>query len=283
MNTSRNTRNRIRGHGKEDLRKFEVDLVPVFGARPINEISRRDIINYRDRLVKEGFTIKVNRNHGLLREMLNFAVDREYLAASGIKKRIKEVSRDRVLNDEEIKKVWHAIGKMKSPTKEFFKMYLMTGQRGTEVKQIQRENIDIERMIIGIPKEVSKNKKHHVLPITPQMRCLIDRAIENFRESKWLIPSPYCFRHDKSTGDFPIKNIQKAIQRLRKISGVQFNGHDFRRTMATWLASNGVDRMTISKLLSHCDSSITAVYDRYSYDKEKRSALEKWTSFLATL
>lgn len=169
---------------------------------------------------------------------------------------------------------------MKSPSKEFFQLYIMTGQRGTEVKQILRENIDIERLTIGIPKEVSKNKKHHILPITPEIKLLIDVAIKNCRESKWLIPSPFTYRRDKTSGDFPIKNIQKAIQRLRKTSGVDFNGHDFRRTMATWLAANGTERMTISKLLNHSDRSITAVYDRYSYDREKRSALESWSKFL---
>ncbi|AFY00896.1 tyrosine-type recombinase/integrase [Bdellovibrio bacteriovorus] len=271
---------------KEDARKYNVDLDPIFGNVLVDQITRRDIIKYLDGLVKNGFTIKVNRNHGLIREILNFGVDREYLTASpaaGIKKRVKEISRDRVLSDEEIKKVWLAIGKMKSPSKEFFQMYFMTGQRASEVKQFLKAQINLERLTIGVPKEVSKNKRHHVIPITQEMLPLINHAHSNFRESKWLFPSTVVFRRDKTTGDFHISNIQKAIQRLRKTSGVDFNGHDFRRTMATWLAASGVERMTISKLLNHSDKSITAVYDRYSYDNEKRLALEKWTSFLAQI
>ena len=32
----------------------------------------------------------------------------------------------------------------------------------------------------------------------------------------------------------------------------------------------------VSKVLNHVESGITAVYDRHSYDKEKRRALNTW-------
>jgi hypothetical protein len=38
----------------------------------------------------------------------------------------------------------------------------------------------------------------------------------------------------------------------------------------------GVSRLTDKKLLNHVDNEITAVYDRHSYDPEKRFALEAW-------
>jgi len=34
----------------------------------------------------------------------------------------------------------------------------------------------------------------------------------------------------------------------------------------------------VSKILNHAESGITAVYDRHSYDEEKREALEAWGS-----
>jgi hypothetical protein len=43
----------------------------------------------------------------------------------------------------------------------------------------------------------------------------------------------------------------------------------------------GVDRFHVAHVLNHrslTHSTVTAVYDRYRYDKEKRAALEKWTS-----
>jgi hypothetical protein len=36
------------------------------------------------------------------------------------------------------------------------------------------------------------------------------------------------------------------------------------------------DRTVIKKILNHTDGSVTAIYDRYDYDREKRAALTRW-------
>jgi hypothetical protein len=38
----------------------------------------------------------------------------------------------------------------------------------------------------------------------------------------------------------------------------------------------GISRLTISKILNHVETGVTAVYDRHSYDSEKREALDAW-------
>jgi hypothetical protein len=38
----------------------------------------------------------------------------------------------------------------------------------------------------------------------------------------------------------------------------------------------GVPRLVVSRILNHVESGVTAVYDRHSYDPEKRAALDFW-------
>ena len=38
----------------------------------------------------------------------------------------------------------------------------------------------------------------------------------------------------------------------------------------------GIPRFTVSKILNHAETGVTAIYDRYSYDLEKRQALLAW-------
>jgi integrase len=55
--------------------------------------------------------------------------------------------------------------------------------------------------------------------------------------------------------------------------------HDFRRTFASNLAELGVDRIVLAKCLNHASiyrATVTAVYDRYSYEKEKLAAFTLW-------
>ena len=42
------------------------------------------------------------------------------------------------------------------------------------------------------------------------------------------------------------------------------------------MASVGVPRLVIAKLLNHVEHGVTAVYDRHSYDAEKQEALYSW-------
>jgi hypothetical protein len=49
------------------------------------------------------------------------------------------------------------------------------------------------------------------------------------------------------------------------------------------MASGGIPRLTISKILNHVERSVTAVYDRHSYDAEKRTALTWWDQKLKAI
>jgi integrase len=61
-------------------------------------------------------------------------------------------------------------------------------------------------------------------------------------------------------------------------------GHDLRRTAASFMASGGVPRFVISRILNHSEEKdITSVYDRYSYDAEKRRAMEFWDRLLTAV
>jgi hypothetical protein len=38
--------------------------------------------------------------------------------------------------------------------------------------------------------------------------------------------------------------------------------------------------VVVAKLLNHAERGVTAVYDRYGYDREKREAVEVWAARL---
>ena len=42
------------------------------------------------------------------------------------------------------------------------------------------------------------------------------------------------------------------------------------------MASAGVQRFVIGQVLNHKEPGVTKVYDRHSYDPEKRKAMDKW-------
>ena len=46
------------------------------------------------------------------------------------------------------------------------------------------------------------------------------------------------------------------------------------------MASSGTPRLHIGMILNHVESGVTSVYDRHSYDNEKRTALDGWARTL---
>ena len=41
-----------------------------------------------------------------------------------------------------------------------------------------------------------------------------------------------------------------------------------------------ISRLTVKEILSHAERDVMAIYDRHSYDPEKRKALEAWGRWL---
>ena len=56
--------------------------------------------------------------------------------------------------------------------------------------------------------------------------------------------------------------------------------HDFRRSMATFLGDHDFNKDKIMTVLNHTDSSVTSIYNRSNYFKQKLEALNFWNEHL---
>ncbi len=72
-------------------------------------------------------------------------------------------------------------------------------------------------------------------------------------------------------------SIDHAVRKNLDVLGIApFTPHDLRRTAASHMTRMDISRLVVSKILNHAENGVTAVYDRHSYDLEKRQALEAW-------
>ena len=124
--------------------------------------------------------------------------------------------------------------------------------------------------------ERSKNGLAHRVPLSPQAL----RILKNLRGVAGDSPSVFPSARKKGSS---IKHAQKAIEPIVERSGIDFRGHDLRRTAASLMVGAGVPRLVVSKILNHVETGVTAVYDRHSYDLEKRAALNSWGKRLETI
>lgn len=246
-------------------------LVTRWGTRRVKDISRRDVRELIDEVALRA-PIMANRVLALVRKMFNFGIERDWLEANPcqmVKRAAPERQRDRVLNEDEIRSLWAALDDESPLVAALFRVRILTAQRGGEVHGASWAEVDLTSGWWTIPAERSKNGLAHRVPLSPQAVRILRAWRPKAGDSTWVFPSS----HKKGPH---IAHAQKAIERIVKASGGAFRGHDLRRTAASLMVGAGVSRLVVSKILNHVETGVTAVYDRHSYDLEKRAALDFW-------
>ena len=268
---------------KTDKRILEKDVLPVWGQRKVIDVTRRDVKDLLRKVLDRG-GIMANRTLALIRKMFNYAVDElEILPSSPclkIKAPAPEQRRDRVLTTDEIRVLWHGLegAKMAEGIKLALRLQLVSGQRKGEIVSAAWEEIDLSDKWWTIPPEKAKNKMAHRVPLSPLALELLQVAKNLAGDSPWVFPSPQTERH------ITPEAVDHALRRPGlEALGFTFVPHDLRRTVASHMTGMGISRLVVSKLLNHTERGVTSVYDRHSYDLEKRQALEAWAHKLKSI
>jgi integrase len=283
----------------EDERIIRKDVLPAWGKKKARDIRRRDVILLLDTIMERGAPIAANRTLGVIRRLFNFGVSRDLLDATPVamvKAPAKETPRERVLSPEELRIFWNDLekGPISSGICLALKLQLVTAQRKGEIIGAAQSEFDLdEEMVWTIPPERAKNGKTHRVPLSPLAVSLIKNAQALADESEWLFPSPRGFvpvagqavNQALNRALMPPTKRPKAAKLARKpavrLSGV--TPHDLRRTAASQMAGLGISRLIISKILNHIETNVTAIYDQYGYDNEKRHALDTWAAHLESV
>ena len=260
-----------------DKKLLETDALPAWGTRKAKSISRRDVIKLIDQVMDRGAPVAANRTLGLVKQVFKFGVQRDILNTSpavAIDKPAREKRRDRVLTETEIRTFWRGLDRasMGDNLRIALKLCLVTAQRRAEVTGMHRKEIDGDWWTI--PKERSKNGKAHRVPLSPLAKQLIREASGD----EYLFPSP------RKEGPIEPRALINALAKNRDVLGDdRFTVHDLRRTASTRMAEISISRFEIGKVLNHTDHEVTAIYDLYAYDKEKKRALFAWDRRLSSI
>lgn len=279
---------------KTDQAYIDRFLLPTLGEVKAAEVSRRQVIGLIEDIAEET-PVQARRVFALLRTLYNWAIGVDLVETSPcdrVKAPGREQPRDRVLTDAELLQVWTALDNvrqlgesrskndlpMSEGTALALRLALVTGQRIGEVTGMTWFEVDRETAWWTIPATRSKNGLEHRVPLSRIALLILTRAAAISDGSGHVFPG----RNDAKPIDHGV--IGYALRRAREQSGFpHFTAHDLRRTAATRMASAGVSRVVVGKILNHVERGVTAIYDRAGYDAEKREALDVWAAELLRL
>jgi integrase len=189
-------------------------------------------------------------------------------------------SRDRCLEDWEAQAIWRAAGSIAAPYGPFVKFLLATCVRRNEAARALWAEFDDGRTMWSISGSRMKTGRPHLVPIP----TIISDLLRTLPQFAW---SDRVFSADgrRSIGGF--SNLKRKIDAALIANGVKIEPwrlHDFRRTAVTWMAAEKVDINVADLLLGHAVSSLSsvgAVYQKFQWIDERRSALARWVEFLS--
>jgi integrase len=285
---------------------YRTHLQTGLGRQRLTALKRAEIGRLRDKVAKSSGPIASNNVLVLINRVLNWAVDEgllEFNPAARLRKVGQVKPRERVLPEDEIPEFWAALAAMESMTREHvargekgrmlspatrsvLRLMLLTGQRRSEVAGAEKSELELDAKdpVWMIPGERTKNGLLHRVPLCPRAKEEFARAVAaSPRESRYVFPSPLPGTNEPILATTVTRAMSRLVSEI-KISRV--SPHDLRRTVGTGLARLGVPTHVRSLVLNHSPMSrgITdAVYNRYSYDSEKREALAQWENCLCSL
>ena len=283
-------------------------LLQQWAAKPIRDIDGHDIWNVIDEARRIGVPGLEARNPGksdararglfvALSSLFTWAQRHRLIEVNPcrtVPRPAAATVRDRVLTSDEVRWFWQAtetadaprVPGAPKPFKALLRLLLLTGQRLDEVAGVTREELHDDGSW-HLPGARTKNKRAHVVPLSPLARDLI----ASMPGHEGLVFS--------TTGTSPVSGWSRMKRRLDatmvalakqerggKVTIPPWRLHDLRRTAVTGMAELGIRPDVIELTVNHVSGhrgGIAGVYNRSELLDERRAALERWSLHVAGL
>lgn len=207
-------------------------------------------------------------------------------------------ARERTLRDSEIRWVWTACDQIGTYGK-LCQLLLLTGARRDEWAEATRSEVvndtvtvdgkKISGTFLSLPSERTKNKRPHVVPLSPLALSIMDSVPVIAGKRGYIFTS---------NGRVPSKNWTLNKRRLdaamlaaaRKddpaVTIPPWTLHDLRRTASTGMHKIGVAPHVVEAAINHISGSrggVAGTYNRYQYLVERKAAFDRWCSHVESV
>ena len=226
------------------------------GDVTLKQINLSRVEALQNKWKKEGLSNKtINNRMILLSAMLRFAVEREYLPFAPKIKHLKvDQLSPKYFTREELDTILASANAM---TRNMVIVFINTGMRKEELKQLKLKDIDMNNKIIRI--ERSKSHRFRSIPINDELYILLKSLIRKKTKNQ-------VFLFELNEG-IPVADYYHRFKRLLKRLNIKGCVHQLRHTFATLLVENDASIYDVKELLGHASVSTTQRYAHVKQDK----------------
>jgi integrase len=238
------------------------ELLVLWGHKPIDSITTKDIILAQNQWLEEGKAKKtVNNRIILLRAILKYAKEKQFLSRLPETKQLRlDKLPPKFYSQEEINTM---LTKFKPFVRDYVVILLNTGMRAGELKRLEWRNVDLKKRTIMV--EVAKSHKFRSIPINNNLFDHLQTMLKKARKEQQYVIEAQTLE-GKMVND--IYNPFTSEMKKHKLKG---NVHMLRHTFASRLVQNGVSIYEVKELLGHADVTTTMIYAHLAPDNMKNA------------
>jgi integrase len=242
-------------------------VYPAIGSIPIADVRRSDVVRVLDDVEDNSGAVQADRTLAYISRIFNWYASRSDDFRSPIvrgmaRTKAKERARDRILSDDELRKVW-VTAEANGVFGAFIRFVLLTAARLSEAADMTWPEIADGDWTL--PATRNKTKVELVRPLSRAAQAVLDECRP--LHGSWVFPL-----NDR----IPITNSAQHLKRpFDKACGVHdYVIHDLRRSARSLMSRAGVAPDVAERCLGHVIPGVRATYDRHEYHAEKARAYE---------
>jgi len=254
----------LRSH-KQIGRLLRVHVLKRWANRPFLDIRRSDVAALLDHVEDNFGARQADLVLTVIRSIMNWHATRHDDYVPVIVKGMKRDTakpRSRILDDDEIRKIWKAAERA-GRFGAILRLCLLTAQRRTVVATMRWEDLFGDKWTIP---QMPREKENAGLLQLPKV------ALDIIRAQPQLGGNPYVFgmRQDKPFSGFgnAKRDFDKQLPKMER-----WTIHDLRRSARSLMSRAGVPDNHAERVMGHAIGGVKGIYDQHSYADEKRDAL----------
>ena len=286
--------NWVPSHGDRLMRRFESDLFPWLGRRPIAEIKSPELLATFRRIETRGAQETAHR------AMQNCGQVFRYAVATGRAERDptgdlrgalpppKQKHHASILEPKRIGELLRAIDGYEGifVTKCALRLAPLVFVRPGELRRADWSEIDLDKAEWRIPAERMKMREQHIVPLARQALAIL-RELEPLT-NRSIAGKPdaprYVFPGARSRERPMSENAVLAALRRMGYSKEEMTGHGFRSMASTLLHEQGWNHQAIERQLAHAErNAVSAAYNFAEHLPERRKMMQAWSDYLDAL
>ena len=255
--------------GDEVRRILGVYVLPHWRDRPFAEIKRSDVARLLDAVEDAHGAWTADAVLAQLRSVASWFASRDDTYQLPFTRNMRRVpaearKRSRILNDDELRRVWVAAGEA-GAFGGMVQMLLLTSQRRDKVAGLRWG--DVSPSGLWTIRTAPREKGNPGTLQLPEMALAIVNAQPHFASN------PHIFA---GQGGGATNNFSRAKELLDEASGVTgWTIYDLRRTARSLMSRANVRPDVAERVSGHAIPGVAGVYDVHSYSAEKADALRR--------